>query len=337
SAISEDASSNQEIIFRHGPTAVSIMWLQASLIPKLEAGSNSATGMLCVPLHVADLFYSSHGVPITEDTEWTAQGMEKYNKRFEMREGDDAHKYYIGKEEITAACNFDREPRFYAYLGFDRGKWYGNTFRYIPDEQTPFVRARFTEPANGLWPDQYNCTGYFAKKLVNVSSFFRSASEFWDTPFAYNMRYTDLLLMYAEALNETAAGEDARPDPLVYQLIDGIRDRAGLEGIEVSWRKYTNNPDYPSTKAGMREIIRMERKIELVFEQMDYWDSRRWKTAPAEQNRSVQGWNTKEEEAERYYRITDLYTQKFTFRDYLSPVPEDDIIKNPKLIQNPQW
>lgn len=45
--------------------------------------------------------------------------------------GDEEHKYYIQEGEQTAAMNFDREPRFYSTLGFDRGKWYGNSIKII--------------------------------------------------------------------------------------------------------------------------------------------------------------------------------------------------------------
>ena len=147
------------------------------------------------------------------------------------------------------------------------------------------------------------------------------------------MRFADLLLFYAEALNET---KDV-PDAEVYQYVDMIRNRAGLEGVVESWEKYSNQPDKPKTKAGMRDIIRQERNIEFACEGVYYWDSHRWKTALSEQNRLIQGWNVNASELEEYYMVTTIYTQNFTFRDYFAPIPDADITRNPQLIQNPGW
>ena len=37
--------------------------------------------------------------------------------------------------------NFDREPRFYSTLGFDRGKWYGNSYKNMPDDDYLEIEA----------------------------------------------------------------------------------------------------------------------------------------------------------------------------------------------------
>lgn len=55
--------------------------------------------------------------------------MYDYTNRYSLRTGDEGNRYYIQKGEQTAGLNFDREPRFYSTLGFDRGKWYGNSYK----------------------------------------------------------------------------------------------------------------------------------------------------------------------------------------------------------------
>jgi hypothetical protein len=335
SALTETWYTNPEIIWgNYSRSMGDIVW---ACIPRLESSTAGVYGQLSVPFSTVDLFYSNHGVPIEEDAEWIANGMEKYNARFNIRKGDEQHKYYIAVEENTAAMNFDREPRFYSSLGFDRGKWYGNYYRQLPDIQSPVLRGRWGEYSSGMLPYAYNCTGYYAKKLANLSSVFESANSIMIVEYAADMRYADLLLLYAEALNETAVSENARPDGEVYTLIDQVRERAGLEGIEDSYRKYALNPDAPSTKSGMRDLIRRERRIELALEGHYYWDCRRWKTAISELNRVIQGWNTLQSSESDYYKVTTVYDQRFTLRDYFSPIPENDIIKNPRLIQNPGY
>lgn len=305
--------------------------LQSPCFPRLEQGTSSSTsGKMSVPFSTVDLFYSNNGVPIEEDKNYD------YAHRFDMKTGDEAHKYYIQKGEQTAAMNFDREPRFYSTLGFDRGKWYGNSYKNSPDDDAEclYPKNRFGEYSSVFNPGDYNVTGYWPKKLVCINSTFRDANSvsYEDFPFP-DMRYADLLLMYAEALNESKEVPDAE----VYTYIDMVRERAGLEGVVKSWQKYSNQPDKPLSKAGMREIIQRERKIELSCEGSYYWDSHRWKTAVKEQNRMIQGWNVNAKEAVDYYTPTTLYTQTFSYKNYLAPIPEKDMTNNPQLVQNPGW
>ena len=253
-----------------------------------------------------------------------------------MRTGDEDHKYYIQKGEQTAALNFDREPRFYSTLGFDRGKWYGNSYKNVPDDDAEclYPKNRFGEFSSVANPGNYNATGYWPKKLVSINSSFRNANDIsWENYAFPDMRFADLLLLCAEALNES---KDA-PDAEVYKYVDMVRERAGLKGVVESWQKYSNQANKPSTKVGMREIIQRERKIELACEGVYYWDSRRWKTAQKEQNRLIQGWNVNAKEVVDYYTLTTVYTQSFTYKNYFAPIPESDIVNNPQLVQNPGW
>ena len=285
---------------------------------------------MSVPLSTVERFYSKNGVPIEEDNTYD------YASRYSLRVGDAEHRYYIQQGEQTAALNFDREPRFYSTLGFDRGKWYGNSYKNMPDDDAEclFPKNRFGEVSTVGNPGQYNATGYWPKKLVSINSSFRDANSItWESyPFP-DMRYADLLLMCAEALNES---KDA-PDAEVYKYIDMVRERAGLKGVVESWGKYSKQPNKPTTKEGMRDIIRQERKIELACEGSYYWDSHRWKTALAEQNRIIEGWNINASDVKNYYTPTAIYEQSFEFKNYFAPIPESEIVKNPLLRQNMGW
>ena len=307
--------------------------LQYVCFPRFEQAeyqfANDAN-IMSVPLHVVDWFYSKNGVPIEEDSNYP------YENRFETRVGDADHRYYIQQGETTAAMNFDREPRFYSTLGFDRGKWYGNSYLNYPDDdsQCLYPCGRFSEFSSVFNAGAYNVTGYWPKKLVSINTGYidknRIAYETYPFP---EIRYADLLLWYAEALNESKSAPDAE----VYQYIDMVRARAGLKGVVESWAKYSNQPDKPLSKAGMREIIQRERKIEFMCEGVYYWDSHRWKTSMKEWNRPIQGWNVLKSDVQDYYMVTTLYWQKFTYERYFAPIPEDDLLKNPLLVQNQGW
>jgi hypothetical protein len=316
---------------------------QSECIPRFEPYSSvlPTVGRWSIPLQTVELFYSNRGVPIEEDRDWLNGADEKYATRFTPRMSDEDHKGQVQLGEQSASMNFDREPRFYSSLGFDRGKWYGNHYNNTPDNELDclFPRARSGETASAAFGvGQYNATGYWPKKLVSLSSNYLDQNTFYTSVMLWpEMRYADLLLLTAEAINETAASESSPPPAETYQYIDAVRRRAGLEGVVESWDKYAENRTKPGTKSGMRSIIQRERKIELALEAQYHWDCRRWKTAPAELNRLIQGWTTTESDVNAYYQPFTVYIQKFLLRDYFMPIPESDLINNPQLIQNPGW
>lgn len=322
---------NKELVWGNPVYPASYGNIQSDCLPRLEQGTSASTrSRFSVPFAHVDRFYSKNGVPIDEDKDFD------YDGRFNTRVGDEAHRYYIQQGETTAAMNFDRESRFYSTLGFDRGKWYGNHYNNVPDDdsQSLYPKARFGEFSSVFQPGEYNVTGYFVKKLVSLNTVFRDANSVTEESYPWpEMRFADLLLLTAEALNESKGSPDAE----VYEYIDRVRKRAGLEGITESWRKYSNRPDKPTTKSGMRQIIQRERNIELACEGVYYWDARRWKTAMSEQNRLIQGWNVAAADLDDYYTVTNVYKQEFSFKQYLAPIPEGELLSNPLLVQNPGW
>ncbi len=321
---------NPEIIWANSSYPANWSY-QITAIARMEAATSTPsgyTGVLSVPLSTVELFYSNNGVPINEDISYP------YANRYNIRVGDKAHNLFIASGEKTASLNFDREMRFYSTLGFDRGRWYGNFYRATSDNESPFPKNRFGEFSSVFNPGEYNATGYWPKKLVSMNTTWRDANSVSEETYPYpDMRYADLLLLCAEALNESKQA----PDNEVYQYVDSVRARAGLKGVLESWATYSNQPAKPLTKEGMRQIIQQERKIELAAEGVYFWDSNRWKTALKERNRAVQGWNINGREAEEYYTVTTVYFQRFTYRDYFAPIPQSEMIKNPLLIQNPGW
>ena len=87
----------------------------------------------------------------------------------------------------------------------------------------------------------------------------------------------------------------------------------------------------------MRDIIQQERMIELSFEGARFWDLRRWMLSKQFMNKPIKGWNVLENDVDDYYTVLTLFNLRFSEKDYLWPIPESEIIKNPKLIQNPGW
>lgn len=138
------------------------------------------------------------------------------------------------------------------------------------------------------------------------------------------IRYAEVLLNYAEAKLE--AGDI---DQSVYDAINEIRQRPSV-----------NMPIITSGKnqSELREIIRRERRVELVFEGLRLFDIRRWRIAEDVMNRTPYG------SPEANPATMDPITYKTGWqvnvfdpaRDYLWPIPQTEIDKI-GLKQNPNW
>lgn len=103
-------------------------------------------------------------------------------------------------------------------------------------------------------------TGMAFKKYVNPNIMAPNGSTFSDQHFV-KMRYADLLLMYAEAMFESGKGDD----PKALKALNDVRQRPGVE--------------MPAKTSLTREIIRNERRVELAFEGIRYYDIIRWDIA----------------------------------------------------------
>lgn len=319
--VTEKATQNPEIIF--APTT-SANTMQNYCIPNFYNVQFSGQE-LSAPMKIAEQYYTNHGIPIDEDPSWD------YAHRFAtQKNSDQTHKYYIASGETTAKLNYLREARFYAHLGFDRGFYDVQSQTGIT---TATVKNRAGEPMSALFSAQHIQTGYFIKKLISFRS---SITGTGTSNYNYTIpviRLGDLYLLYAEVLNEVKNA----PDNEVYKWIDKIRLRAGLEGVVESWGKYSSIPGKPSTKEGMRDIIKRERMIELAFEGQRAFDLRRWKDAVKYMNQPIEGWNYQGKDLS-YYSLTNYFSNRdYTYKDYLWPLYQNAIINNSNLKQNPGW
>jgi len=291
------------------------------------ADNESIRSTLSPPIHIAEMFYSNNGVPIEEDVNY-----DYANRLTKLRTVTDKDRFYLKKDYETIQLNFDREPRFYADLGFDGGIWYGQGL--YNDAKTWFLQAKAGQFGARLGAALFSVTGYWPKKLVNYKNDFGSDSKGYNTkgyPWPV-IRLSEMYLLYAEALNELNG-----PSAEAYKWIDLVRKRAGLKGVVESWASFSKNPAKPSTKDGFREIIQREQMIELVFEGKRVWSIRRWKKAEEYFNKPIRGWDLEQEDAVNYYRVRQIVAPVFTSKDYLWPLSENSLVINPKLVQNPGW
>lgn len=323
---------NEEIIW--GATQQGQMTIRC--MPLFEVSNASSGGLQEVgfTLKSAETFYSNHGVPIEEDR--TYDYANRYLTRIASANNKNEafdHKYYIQEGETTANLHFYREPRFYAAVGFDRGIYEGGGI--TDDTKSWYLKCHKGEPSGYMANGEHHPTGFFNKKIIHYETAF-SRNSLQRVSYSFPLiRLADLYLLYAEVLNEIKSA----PDEEVYYWVDLVRERAGLQGVVDSWEQFSSNPTKPLTQYGMRQIIHQERNNEFMGEFMRFWDLRRWKEAVNEYNRKpIQGWNYLGETTEDYYNIQTIYNQReYSTKDYLWPISNSSITRNPNLVQNPGW
>ncbi|UII19554.1 RagB/SusD family nutrient uptake outer membrane protein [Fulvivirga ligni] len=173
---------------------------------------------------------------------------------------------------------------------------------------------------------QQTRTSYYLRKFMGK---FETASGYSSTTHDWVVfRYAEVMLNYAEAQNEYSG-----PSTDIYQVLKDLRARSGIEaGLD----------DMYGLKAGMskdemREAIHNERRIEMAFEEQRYWDLRRWKKAESVLNNAINGMVIIQSGPTFIYNETAVLTPSFETRQYLYPIPNDEVLKNDNMIQNPNW
>ncbi len=151
------------------------------------------------------------------------------------------------------------------------------------------------------------------------------------------MRYAEILLSYVEALNES--NPSAVTQDVLDLTINDVRDRVGLPGLKAGM-----------SQEELRQAIRKERRVELAFEGLHYFDVLRWGTAKQELNHYFTGVKLSDNPADRNYRgegataspvDKDGYYQ-FENRSWDDhnrywPIPQKDMNVNHNLKQNPGY
>lgn len=247
----------------------------------------------------------------------------------------------------------NRDPRFYrdiVYLGAVlMGKEYNTA---SGDDQLVNSTVRDTRNTR---------TGYALRKFIDND--WTTSSSAYAKHFPL-IRLPEIMLIYAEALNETDGDVNIMKD-----MLNQIRNRSFMKNVPA---------EFDTDKEVRREYINRERRVELFFENNRFFTVR-YKgimTDPAEleketrylampeETRAQQWFETEGEYPQtqhyihgmqpvlddngkislngRKYKMVrfegkQLAPRRVTYRDYFFPINSNEIAKTPSLIQNPGW
>ncbi len=225
--------------------------------------------------------------------------------------------------------NTNRDPRFYWSIIYNgRVKRNSTDPNYVV---CTYKGDQATQDAVGKGTP----TGFYIMKLINR----QCAGNYAAAPPMGRIlvRFAEILLNYAEAVNEyygpSYTEQLGETEMSPYQALKLIRRRAGINaGTDGMYGLKAN-----MTQEEMREAIRAERRIELAFEGFRFYDVRRWMIAEQTDNGPMYGYavtRTGTSFSGEYFVVRN---HVFTKKMYFFPLPYDETVKQPTLVQNPYY
>ncbi|SBV97233.1 RagB/SusD family nutrient uptake outer membrane protein [uncultured Dysgonomonas sp.] len=230
----------------------------------------------------------------------------------------DAYEHLSGWDEKSPYQNID--PRLGMTIVLNNTSWNGRTIEsYIGGK-------------DGMDQKNASPTGYYLKKFLSPNLDLAGSPEGVSMKAWILFRYGEVLLNYAEAMNE-AYGPATVPPNYKYsalQAINILRKRTGVALPELTI----------TDKDSFREAIYRERRVELAFEDHRMWDLRRWNKGSTLGD-EIKGVEIIKDTDCNEFNYEYITVQKRIYDNSkmnLYPIPQSEINKYPDILkQNPNW
>lgn len=337
------ATENPELIFTRGQNQgnYGINFMVLEQLPLKAKGQNKT----CVTQKQCDAYYMYDGIdcPGKDREIGGGNGSQRLNG-------------YVKAEDVTAGRfkplvkdvslqYANREPRFYASIAYNGAVWSLNNAT-LPEDKGPYTCWYYRGDLEG----RSNSVNWL-RTGIGVMKFVRP-TDTNDVPDNAHItakadpaiRYAEVLLMYAEALNELSGSYQipSWDGATVYTISRNVDElKKGIQPIRIR----AGIPDYDESvyedQTLFRDKLKRERQVELMGEGHRYFDLRRWKDAPKEESLPFYGCNTlmTKEERDQYHmpvEVADILTC-FAEKTYFWPIHRTELQNNRRLTQNPGW
>lgn len=332
-------------------------------IPEYIWARRSANRDICVASFPHLLGGWNGGIGVTQkviDTYLMADGRTKENssdeypyrenEMFSMSSKGFSGYVFTNKKQISGMY-VNREPRFYASIGFSGRFWPALSctkpeYREFTATYDVGGNSGRYDGSDGEKKANYPITGYTITKMIHANDAVKEqGATLYDKSFPV-IRYAEILLSYAEALNNLTQshtitlGEDkyaytttvVRDGKEIKDAFNQVRYRVTLPGI--------TDADVSDVDR-LQKLIEKERMIEFLFENRRFYDVRRWGIYEETESEPMLGMNIEASEPDYYNRTflnhrnarNRVVDKKMIFL----PIPRDEIRKLPSCDQNIGW
>lgn len=297
-------------------------------------------GSISVPQRIVDAYYMMDGRDIHDASAEYPYEASPYNEAC-VTSGDVVlSKNYVLKDK-TYKAYANREPRFYVNIGYSHALWTLESTTEDPKKNivVNYFNGGNCGKNNSYAGKSYNLTGYTCKKYVHPRDA-KNGTEAKVIPKKFPLlRYTEILLSYAEALNNLSqphtVGEEtfSRDLGAIKGAFNPIRFRSGLPGLSDSDLQTADN---------FNKVLQRERLIELFHEGRRYYDICRWGIIEELEKEPLTGLNVEQAEWDGFYQPVviqhrSIYDRVFKSKMLLLPIHLDEIRRSKNLDQNPGW
>jgi SusD family. len=314
------------------------------------------------------LRYTQHSFPVANMGGWNCLGVtQKVVDAYYMADGHDrlnsSDEYPYSEDGFVGGADkafsgyilkgsvhkmyANREMRFYASIGFSECLWTANSTSEATRKNlvvTYYYDGLGGKTNTRTYPDNYPITGYVLRKYIHEDDAWTgTGASRLNKPFPI-IRYAEILLSYAEALNNLTTTHTIT-DPIggeqytftrnveeIRSAFNQVRYRAGLPGL--------TDAELASPET-IQELIERERMIEFLFENRRYYDVRRWGIYEDTEKELMLGMDTEALKSEFYNRVPLNHSKArnriVDKRLIFMPIALDEIRKVPDMDQNPGW
>ena len=263
------------------------------------------------------------------------------------------------RDSVDAENPFEnRDPRFYANIQFSGADWRARPQgKPATTDPVGVIQTGLYEMPDGTMefgldtpegPQPWNSsrTGYNLRKFVDRDIVPHQEQAY--NPWIF-VRYAEVLLNYSEAQAELDNIQTSGSGSMsAMEALNMVRTRVGMPPITSS--------DFGS-KSEFMTHVREEREVELAYEGHRYFDVRRWKMGPEgymdahgieatgilrgdpdQYSGMTLGELVASDDAYDYYfKVINLQERDWKDKNYFLPFPNEEIDRNPNLVQNPGY
>lgn len=242
---------------------------------------------------------------------------------FEIQFGDQRKG---GTDEGTTAAVSSNRAQFFAprSIGWSDGQaryWLVDEFKKEKNKNGGLdIRLRYTLFYPDLLADfgdktygknwEWGTEAWFRK---GSRDYYRNNEDYYSQVNYRLIRYADILLRYAEVLNETGNTADA------YQYVDLVRARVNMNTLASA------HPEIGNDKAKFLERLKMERVLELAGESVRWEDLKRWGDLDTQTS------------VDKIALRDPDFNNFIVGKNQRLPIPQVEVDNNPNLDQHPEY